>query len=115
MSAKNLLVHNVYFTLYDNSPEAKRRLIDAAKKYLSGHQGELFFAVGTLAEALNRPVNVRDFDVALHIVFQTQADHDHYQDHPRHRQYIAENKDNWKLVRVFDSVAEGPDALTSAS
>ena len=29
--------------------------------------------------------------------------HDLYQDAPRHQQFIAENKPNWKQVRVFDS------------
>jgi len=32
--------------------------------------GRGLFAAGTLADELNRPVNDRDFDVALHIVFQ---------------------------------------------
>jgi hypothetical protein len=99
-----MLAHNVYFALTDNSPAQRQRLLDACRKYLSGHPGTVFFAVGTLAEELNRPVNDRDFDVALHIVFESQAAHDKYQDAPRHVQFIDENKDNWKKVRVFDSV-----------
>ena len=76
----------------------------ACKKYLSGHPGEVFFAAGTLARDLDRPVNDRDFDVALHIVFKDRAAHDQYQDAARHKQFIEENKANWKKVRVFDSV-----------
>jgi hypothetical protein len=102
-----MLAHNVYFTLKDNSPEARKKLVDACKKYLSKHPGEVFFAAGTLAEDLNRPVNDRDFDVALNIVFKDKASHDQYQDAPRHKQFIEENKDGWKKVRVFDS-AVGP-------
>ena len=99
-----LLSHDVYFSLKDNSPEARKKLVDACKKYLTKHPGEVFFAAGTLAEDLKRPVNDRDFDVALHIVFQDQASHDKYQDDKRHKEFIEENKDNWKKVRVFDSV-----------
>ncbi|HEY7158963.1 MAG TPA: Dabb family protein, partial [Gemmataceae bacterium] len=66
--------------------------------------GEVFFAAGTLAEDLDRPVNDRDFDVGLHIVFKDKASHDKYQDAKRHKEFIEENKDNWKKVRVFDSV-----------
>ena len=33
--------------------------------------------------------------------------HDRYQDDAAHLQFIAENRDNWKNVRVFDSVVEG--------
>jgi hypothetical protein len=102
-----MLAHNVYFSLNDNSPAARRRLVAACNKYLSHHPGALFFAAGVLAEELNRDVNDRDFDVALHIVFADQAAHDRYQDAPDHQQFIAENRDNWKKVRVFDSVVEG--------
>jgi hypothetical protein len=102
----SMIVHNVYFSLKDNSAAAKDKLVAACKKYLTKHPGEVFFAAGTLAEELNRPVNDRDFDVALHIVFQDRKAHDQYQDAPRHNQFIDENKENWKKVRVFDSVVQ---------
>jgi hypothetical protein len=104
MPTDQMLAHNVYFTLKDRSPAAKQKLVAACKKYLNGHPGTVFFAAGTLAEALDRPVNVRDFDVALHIVFTNQAAQDAYQAAPRHQEFIAEGKDNWATVRVFDSV-----------
>ncbi len=102
-----MLAHNVYFALKDNSPAARQKLVAACKKYLSKHPGTLFFAAGVLADELKREVNVRDFDVALHVIFTDQAAHDRYQDAPAHHQFIAENRDNWKGVRVFDSVVEG--------
>jgi hypothetical protein len=101
-----MLSHDVYFSLKDNSPEAKKKLVAACKKYLSGHPGEVFFAAGTLAESLKREVNDLQFDVALHIVFKDIASHDKYQEAKRHQQFIDENKDNWKKVRVFDSIVE---------
>ncbi len=102
-----MIAHMVYFSLKDNSPKAKEKLIAACKKYLSKHPGVVFFAAGTLAEEFKRPVNDRDFDVALHIVFADKKAHDRYQEAPRHDKFIEENKDNWKKVRVFDS-AVGP-------
>lgn len=102
--AQNLLVHNVYFKLNDASPQARQRLVEACHKYLTDHPGALFFAAGLLAQDLAREVNDRDFDVALHIVFDSQASHDRYQDAPRHQQFIDENRGNWKKVRVFDSL-----------
>jgi hypothetical protein len=101
---KTMLSHDVYFTLKDNSPQAKQDLVDACKKYLSNHPGTVFFAAGTLAEDYKREVNDRGFDVALHIVFADNAAHDKYQEAERHKQFIAEGKANWKTVRVFDSV-----------
>ncbi len=99
-----MLAHNVFFYLNDKAPAAKEKLLAACRTFLTGHPGEVFFAAGTLADELNRPVNDRDFDVALHIVFRDQQTHDAYQEAPRHKQFIEENKDNWKRVRVFDSV-----------
>ena len=102
----SLLVHNVYFSLHDQSDAAKARLVAACRKYLPGHPGIVLFACGTLAADLAREVNDRDFDVALHVVFRDRAAHDHYQTTPAHLQFIAENKDNWRRVRVFDSAVE---------
>lgn len=107
MAAESLLAHNVYFSLRDRSPEAVARLVAACKKYLSGHPGTVLFAAGTLEPELARPVNDRDFDVALHVVFASRAAHDDYQKSPRHQQFIEENRDNWARVRVFDSLV-GP-------
>jgi hypothetical protein len=98
-----MLAHNVYFSLKDNSDSARQALIAACKRYLTSHPGVLFFACGTLEEGLARPVNDRDFDVALHVVFESKAAHDTYQDAPRHHQFVDENRDNWAKVRVFDS------------
>jgi hypothetical protein len=106
MSTEKLLAHNVYFALKDRSPAARQILLGACRKHLTGHPGTLFFACGELAEALKRPVNDRDFDVALHIIFQNQAAHDAYQDAPRHHEFVAAGKENWAKVRVFDSAVE---------
>jgi hypothetical protein len=101
-----MLAHNVYFTLTDNSDAAKRSLINACKKYLISHPGIVFFACGTRQDELQRPVNDRSFDVSLHITFDSVASHDAYQDAPLHHTFVAENKPNWKHVRVFDSKVE---------
>ncbi|HVX61844.1 MAG TPA: Dabb family protein [Pirellulales bacterium] len=99
-----LLVHNVFFSLKEPTPANRQKLVDACHKYLSGHPGTVFYAAGTLAD-LDRPVNDRDFDVALHVIFQDRAAHDAYQTAPKHLQFIEENKADWAKVRVFDSDA----------
>jgi hypothetical protein len=101
-----MLAHDVYFSLNDNSPEAKAKLIAACKKYLSDHPGTVWFAAGPLAEDLNRDVNDRAFDVALHLVFQDKAAHDRYAKAEKHLKFIEEYQGNWKKVRVFDSYVE---------
>lgn len=100
-----MLAHNVYYSLHDRSPEAIRYLLDACRKHLAQGRGVLFFACGELASECNRPVNDRDFDVSLHIVFQSVDDHEYYQkEDAEHQKFIAACKSNWAKVRVFDSV-----------
>ena len=81
-------------------------LVAACKKYLAKHPGVVSFACGTRAKELNRPVNDRDFDVALHVIFDSKASHDAYQVAPLHNAFVEESKENWAKVRVFDSQAE---------
>jgi hypothetical protein len=97
------LSHDVYFALKDNSDAAVAKLVASCKKLLTGHPGAVSFSVGTLAKEMKRPVNDQDFDVALHIVFENKAAHDTYNDSETHKQFVAENKDSFKKVRVFDS------------
>ena len=104
--APTALAHDVYFTLNDSAPARRAELVAACRKYLSGHEGQLFFSVGVLAPELARPVNDRDFDVALHMTFDGRASHAKYQEAPRHKQFIEEQQKNWKKVRVFDSAVE---------
>jgi hypothetical protein len=97
------LSHAVYFSLQHDSPEARARLVAGCRKYLSGHEGTLFFAAGTRATEMVRDVNDRDWDVSLLIVFRNKAAHDVYAKHPRHMKFIAEYAKDWSKVRVFDS------------
>lgn len=101
-----VLAHDVYFTLHDDSPEARQRLVTACRAYLSGHPGTVFFSVGSPASEFDRAVNDRGFHVALHVYLEDKAAHDAYQAHPRHVRFIEESSPNWKAVRVFDSWVE---------
>ena len=81
------------------SPQARRLMLASVAL------GILSFAVGTRVEAHQRDVNDQAFDVSLHIVFETQAQHDAYQSAPEHLRFIEACSDNWKAVRVHDSFA----------
>jgi hypothetical protein len=98
------LAHNVFFKLKDDSPAKVAELVAACKKYLNVQPGIVFFAAGTLCADLTRDVNVRDWDVGLHLVFVDKAAHDAYQDDATHNKFIDENRANWEAVRVFDSL-----------
>jgi hypothetical protein len=97
------LAHTVYFKLKDRSAGARAKLVAACQLYLTDHQGTVSFATGTVADEYQRPVNERDWDVSLHLVFVNKAAHDQYQDHPRHQKFIEESRENWEKVRVYDA------------
>jgi hypothetical protein len=101
-----MIAHNVFFQLIDGSAASRSRLVEACRKHLTGHPGLVSFAAGTIEPELSRPVNDRDFDVSLHLLFESRKAHDDYQDAPRHHAFVEENKAGWAKVRVFDSVVE---------
>ena len=98
------LAHSVYFRLADPTPARVEGLVAACHRYLNVQPGIAFFAAGTLAADLARPVNDRDWHVALHLVFVDRAAHDAYQDDPTHKVFIEEQKSHWAAVRVFDAL-----------
>jgi len=106
MATQLKLAHSVYFSLRDNSPGARQKLAAACKKYLTGHPGTVFFAAGTLAEDIRWSVSDCEFDVALHVVFESRAAHDAYQDSSQHQQFLEENEGHWTAIRVFDAYVE---------
>ncbi len=105
-SAEKPMGHMVFFTLKERTPESRQKLVDLCHKYLGEHPGTLYFSVGTMAPEMDRDVNDRDFDVALHLVFKSKKFQDQYQDAPRHLSFVSEGKPLWAKVRVFDSYIE---------
>ena len=86
------LMHNVFFTLKDKSPEAAQKLLAACKKYLNVQPGIVSFAAGIRDPELNRPVNDQDWEVGLHILFKDRASHDAYQTDANHVKFVEESK-----------------------
>jgi hypothetical protein len=72
-----MILHNVFWTLNDNSPAARQALIDGCWKYLSIHPGILHFWTSERAADHVRPVNDVDWDVGLHVGYQDKAAHDY--------------------------------------
>jgi hypothetical protein len=58
------------------------------------------------AEDVKEKVSASDWDVGLHIVFKDKAALDKYARHPDHLKFIAENRENWKGVKVYDSLID---------
>jgi hypothetical protein len=102
------LAHMVFFTLTDQSEESRQRFADSCHTYLADIEGTTFFSVGTIAEDVEEPVSVKDFDVALHVVFRDKATKEAYLVHPQHERFVEENRPHFAKVRVFDSYLTEP-------
>jgi hypothetical protein len=104
------LAHMVFFGLKDRSPESRQKFLDSCVKYLQNHEGTIYFSVGKIAEDkdVQEPVSVHDFDVALHVVFDSKESKAKYLVNPRHTQFVEENRPFFANVRVFDSFLETP-------
>jgi len=97
------LAHMVFFTLKDHSPEAVDAFVADCEKYLTEHEGTVYFSVGKRAEDVEEPPSVKDFDVALHVVFASKKYRDKYLANARHDDFVAAIKAKLEKVRVFDS------------
>ena len=103
------LAHMVFFTLKESTPASRKQFVASCHKYLSGHEGVVFYAVGTIAEDVVEPdVSVRDFDVSLQLVFESKDAEGKYLKDPRHVKFVEENKALFGKVRVFDSYVTQP-------
>ncbi len=99
------LAHMVFFGLKDHSKQSREKFIASCEKYLGEHPGTVYFSVGTIAEDedVQEPVSVKDFDVALHVVFENKAAKATYLKSERHQKFVDENRESFANVRVFDS------------
>jgi hypothetical protein len=99
------LAHMVFFALKDHSQESREKFLASCQKYLADHEGTVYFSIGTIAEDkdVEEPVSVKDFDVALHVVFENKAAKAKYLASERHKQFVDENRESFAGVRVFDS------------
>ena len=111
--AEPQLAHMVFFGLKDHSKESREKFISSCEQYLSNHEGTVYFSVGTIAEDkdVQEPVSVKDFDVALHVVFENKAAKAKYLESDRHKKFVDENRESFAGVRVFDSFLKNPGTV----
>jgi hypothetical protein len=104
MATTGRFIHIVFFYLAEGADaDAAQKIAAGCQTHLPGIPGVLRLDVGYPA-GTPRPVVDNSYGVALHVEFADQAGHDIYQDHPSHLQFIAENKQYWSRVQVYDYI-----------
>jgi len=97
-------VHIVFFWLKEPDNPAARQAFEAAlTKFIEGTPGIKSSHVGTPADT-DRPVIDSTYTYNLVVVFDSKADHDAYQVHPLHKEFIENAGPLWERVQVYDSV-----------
>ncbi len=99
-----MLVHTVLFNFNPETTEAQiNACAEDARNLLAKIETVHSLYIGSPADTEERPVSVRDFGLMLTVLFESIADHDVYQTHPLHDQFIENNKENWGSVAVHDA------------
>lgn len=94
--------HIVLFWTDPGQPAAADELVAGAERYLRGIPGIVQFHVGKMVSS-PRAVVDQTYQVGLNVVFNTQAEHDAYQVHPQHLEFVERVlKRTCQKVRVYD-------------
>ena len=94
--------HIVIFWTDPANPKAADDLREGAERYLRPIPGVQHFHIGKMVPS-TRPVVDQTYQVALNITFASKADHDAYQLHPLHVEFVEKVlKKVGKRVLVYD-------------
>lgn len=103
---KNLdgsFVHIVFFWLKEpENAEAHARFLKALTDFIHNTPVIKTQHIGTPADT-SRPVIDSSYSYCLVTAFESQKEHDIYQEHPLHKEFIESAQDLWEKVLVYDS------------
>jgi len=95
-------IHHVFFWLKDPDNQEVKTKFEKALKELVTVETIAEKHLGTPA-ATNRGVIDSSYTFSLLTVFKNKADHDIYQEHPKHLKFIENCAELWDRVVVYDS------------
>lgn len=98
-----MLIHCVYFWFKPDADKARVAEFEAGLRRITGveHVQQAYF--GKPASTEPRPVIDSSYDWALIVHFASVAEHDAYQAHPLHDEFLARFAETWETVRVYDA------------
>lgn len=95
--------HHVYFWLNEEHQSSESRAaFEVGLKKLFDIQEVASGSWGVPAQTEVRPVTENTWDYALSIQFASQVEHDSYQVHPEHDNFVDQFKSYWSKVQVMD-------------
>jgi hypothetical protein len=100
----NYFVHHVYFWFKKPVSKKDKTRFEEALKKLATIETISEVHLGVPAST-RRDVVDRSYTYSLLTIFNNKEDHDIYQTHPVHLNFIEECSDLWENVIVYDSVS----------
>lgn len=95
-----MLIHNVFFWLKESTPENVVQFLSELKK-LEKVEEIVSIDIGVPAPIM-RDVVDHTYSAALVVSFLDKSNHDIYQTHPLHKEFLARNKEKWSKVQIYD-------------
>ena len=102
-----MLIHSIYFWLKDEVDADQRKEFVQAMRMLDGIDHISAAWLGTPAAITPRPTVDDSYDYALTLMFADLEHHDAYQADPTHKAFVANCRDLWSRVQIYDSEAKG--------
>lgn len=100
-----MFIHAVYFWLKDDLTDEQRADFARGVRTLPAVEAITRAHIGVPAPT-NRPVIDSSYAYALILEFADQAQHDAYQQHPIHLQFVKDCGAYWSRVQIYDSVTD---------
>ena len=97
-----MFVHTVFFWLKKSISEEQRQEFCKGAKTLIDIKPSVVTYFGKPADT-TRPVVDRTYDYSLTCIFENKADHDLYQCHPVHLEFIDKHANDWSRVVIYDA------------
>jgi hypothetical protein len=96
-------LHVVFFWLKDEEEKTKKAFMTELKKFIDHADMIKSQHIGTPADT-DRPVIDNTWSFSLILSFDSKREHDEYQEHQLHKDFIANASSLWKKVQVYDSI-----------
>lgn len=98
-----MLVHNVFFWLRQDLDGAAITEFRTGLESLKTIKHAEAIYVGSPARVAERPVLDTSYDFCLTVILKDVAAHDAYQADETHQAFLAEHKEKFQQVKVYDA------------
>jgi hypothetical protein len=96
-------VHVVFFWLKNEEEKTKKAFLTELRKFIDNADMIKSQHIGTPADT-DRDVIDNTYSFSLILSFDSKKEHNEYQEHQLHKDFIANASSLWEKVQVYDSV-----------